>query len=316
MTNSELESILLNKGKNSRLESILLENYLLSKRKNSKLESILLENYILNEGKIVDYFKNILKWPINKLVAYSLKSVEKLKELDISMEKQVNKLVPEYNTKEFKRKLNSVVIDKKRELSEAVINGKVENIIKICKKIFADVSKFIKNEYTEFKKILSIKNILTTENLGEKIFISFGLISFIIILNTTVFNVLTLFFIGTGLNATQGLKLAMYLSAVFIAPIFEEIGKNISIKQGFTGGYFILFNIAEFLTYFIRMLLMGISVFSIIIMRLLPIIMHYTTTRIQYKFFNENKERVGLTLGTLIHMMYNGIAVVADIIMR
>jgi hypothetical protein len=100
---------------------------------------------------------------------------------------------------------------------------------------------------------------------------------------------------------------AYLIGAIIIGPLIEEIFKFLSIKWKSTAGHFAAFNVME--------LVVTVFVNHVgLIYRILPIIMHGTTTMFQ-KFFYDNEITIdknkiksfGLLVGLIIHMVFNGI---------
>lgn len=106
------------------------------------------------------------------------------------------------------------------------------------------------------------------------------------------------------------------ICVIVLAPINEEIGKQISIKGNFMTEYFFVFNTYEFTSYVFG----GTS----IIMRIPAIILHAVTTAVQWchnhpdligvdpkdrKKVEEKSSLIGTIIGILIHGSFNAIAV-------
>ena len=106
------------------------------------------------------------------------------------------------------------------------------------------------------------------------------------------------------------------ICVIVLAPINEEIGKQISIKGGFMTEYFFVFNTYEFTSYVFG----GTSV----IMRIPAIILHAVTTAVQWchshpdligvdpkdrKKVEEKSSLIGTIIGILIHGSFNAIAI-------
>jgi hypothetical protein len=79
-----------------------------------------------------------------------------------------------------------------------------------------------------------------------------------------------IFFVASSGNPI----LSMALLAMFVAPIVEETGRWISIKSGKGGQFTLLFNIAEYTTYMLQAPMMGISLSTMAIVRIIPVIGH------------------------------------------
>lgn len=131
--------------------------------------------------------------------------------------------------------------------------------------------------------------------------ITYSIIIFAVILlvNTTMITVL---------STIVSPLAAMSITVVFVAPVVEEIGKYISIKNEMTGAFLISFNIGEFLSYMLQASTMGISLGVMAAIRLLPVAMHTMWTIImRHKYQTDGS---GPASTTVLHMLYNAIPIV------
>lgn len=122
--------------------------------------------------------------------------------------------------------------------------------------------------------------------------------------------------------------LSYFLTVSILSPINEELGKRISIKGKFEKEYFVVFNMFEFGLYVSKGRKQGIDLKLLAKLRILPIIMHATTTITQYILSNpaimnilgktqkesEQKAQFIATLcGMFIHITWNSAAMIATL---
>ena len=81
------------------------------------------------------------------------------------------------------------------------------------------------------------------------------------------------FFVGMFVSAL-GAEAGMVAAAVFLAPVTEETGRFISIKNRDGGRFNLLFNIGEYTTYMLQASSYGLTLPVMGIVRLLPVITH------------------------------------------
>jgi hypothetical protein len=144
----------------------------------------------------------------------------------------------------------------------------------------------------------------------NKIGKSLVLLSIILIINTFLHNFLAVVCMIIGLPPSLGYA----MGSIFVAPLTEETAKMISIQGGFTGTFFVVFNVAEFSMYMVRLLGAGMDIVTATVARLLAVGLHATTTLIQKYYYDkypkdENKKYTGYKLGILIHGLWNFMAV-------
>lgn len=201
------------------------------------------------------------------------------------------------NVSKYKSQYNSAIANARTKASadgvdtaaiEKAVKKKVKesNTKKISPSIFSTQLKEIFEELKEQNKI----KVLTYS------IIIFGVI---FLLNTTMMSVL-----GTIVSPL----VAMSITVVFLAPVIEEIGKYISIRNEMTGAFLISFNIGEYLSYMLQASTLGISLGVMAAIRLLPVAMHTMWTIImRHKY---QKDGSGPASTTVLHMLYNAIPIV------
>jgi hypothetical protein len=127
------------------------------------------------------------------------------------------------------------------------------------------------------------------------------LLVLIFIINSFAAAILTVMFGPIG---------GMVLTSVVVAPMTEEYAKNLSIKEGHSGTFFVVFNTAEVALYLGK----GAS----LAVRMLPLMMHLTTTVVQRRIMKDpngpdDKDKKAFATGVLIHGIYNFLAVAGSI---
>lgn len=137
--------------------------------------------------------------------------------------------------------------------------------------------------------------------------ITFSLVVFvtILVLNTTMALVLSPIIGSAGASMVVG---------VFFAPVVEEIGRYISIKNQFTGAYLITFNIGEYLVYMLQASTLGVSLGAMAVLRLLPVAMHTMWTLIMRQRMKDGAGSKSIASTAPLHMMYNAFPVFGGIV--
>lgn len=145
--------------------------------------------------------------------------------------------------------------------------------------------------------------------------IAWSILTLMVVMCLNTFLLLVILVIGTNLGIPP--QICMYALVIFVAPIVEEYSKYISIKNNYTGAYFIIFNMSEFSSYVLKMLAIGYNLAPAILIRLTVVMMHAITTYIQYHMRKNAKEKdkeeaskLGLIIGIIIHFFWNLGAVV------
>lgn len=141
---------------------------------------------------------------------------------------------------------------------------------------------------------------------SEKIIRSLRIFLIILVFNSAFSAILIPFF---------GPLVATSILAITLAPVLEELGKNIAVTSGYPWIYTGIFAGIEGIMYVVMMVLGGIPVHMALIFRVIALTMHFLTTFIQVKSY-ENKKysgeeisaRKGYIAGVLIHLSYNFIA--------
>jgi hypothetical protein len=125
----------------------------------------------------------------------------------------------------------------------------------------------------------------------------------------------------------SSLGLSGVMSAILaygiILPIVEEVAKQISIREGFEGEFFIFFNALEFTGYVSNLVKGGMKMIKAILLRGAVIVMHFVTTVVQKafdKYSDEEKQDgskvakfIGLVAGSFIHALWNITAILQSI---
>lgn len=110
----------------------------------------------------------------------------------------------------------------------------------------------------------------------------------------------------------------MFVSAITIAPVFEEYGKRMALIRGFPWFYTSVFAGIEAWMYFVTLSDQGISLEVIILSRTLAIMMHFGTMWIQIKFKNmydakgrmgTNWDKLGYYNAVCTHALWNAVCV-------
>lgn len=120
-----------------------------------------------------------------------------------------------------------------------------------------------------------------------------------------------------------GPQIGSTATSVICAPLVEETCKQVSIKGGFIKEFAVIFNAYEFTQYAIINSSLGIKFINVLVARGAVVLMHLTTTIIQYITSNtkildklgftkeKNKKEIGFignVLGICIHSLWNAFA--------
>lgn len=155
---------------------------------------------------------------------------------------------------------------------------------------------------SEFKQ--EIETLKAENRLSEAVWSSLLIVWALMVIHGVVFNIIALVFIAAGTApATAGIA-AMTILAVAVAPFTEEFAKRFAVKNRFPWLYTTIFAWSEFIMYFFR-LAPVIGVTKTIIARLLAVVMHYSTTKIQKVKEEEGASEEGYTLAVIVHMVWN-----------
>lgn len=109
--------------------------------------------------------------------------------------------------------------------------------------------------------------------------------------------------------------LASVLPAIMIAPITEEIAKQISIRGNYPWLYTSIFAGTEMALYLVNLTAMGISLGIAVLARVTAVMFHFTTMIIQKSFYDsgietgdESKKQTGLFIAMILHCTWNSLA--------
>ena len=157
----------------------------------------------------------------------------------------------------------------------------------LVKAMAIDLKDTVKEVYEDFDDF----------TLGEKVLMGILVFIGILYINTMLGSI---FFI-----ITQDPKIAGALTAIFVAPIVEEAAKKYFAEWGMPWiGTGIVFGL-EFAMYVVQMALAGITLGKVIILRVVGLIMHFTTQAIQVKGKEEDWVKTAYVVSVLIHATFN-----------
>jgi len=242
-------------------------------------------------------------------------------------EQQYNEYIQEINFS-FKNKKVAPLIEK----SKKAYNHNMKIIKRVLKDHGIDVKKLeikahkIGRSITPDLKRGNVKSI--TKKIADVIneFIKDSDESLSIITDSKVKRSLVLFIImfAIGVNIIAPITLispqiGMVVGSIIIGPITEEVVKNIAIKGDYPWIYTGIFSGIELIQYMITLLMSGASLGGALLLRIITVVMHFTTTLIQ-KYFKEKGDKIGddtknvtgLYIGTILHTIYNIFELVFD----
>ncbi len=114
---------------------------------------------------------------------------------------------------------------------------------------------------------------------------------------------------------TPAFPLAAVLPAIIVAPITEEIAKQIAIRGNYPWLYTSIFAGTEMALYLVNLTAMGISLGVAVFARVIAVMFHFTTMIIQKSFYDEgietgdeSKKQTGLFVAMILHCTWNSLA--------
>jgi tryptophan-rich sensory protein len=276
-----------------------------------KMENILTEK--LNQL----YFQESSIEIINEYYNRDIQKIEDLLEEGFNQNK-IDKLKDSYdkNIKIVKKILLDNGIDVSRIQNQGLLLGKtVKNDIKNREKPEVIQNKLIKGAAKIIKKeAISAKKSFEEKSLSEKITRSLIIFVIVLFLNT-LFGGIFIGFLGE--------QVGMAVLVVVIAPLVEESAKRLSIIHDHPWIYTGIFAGLELLQYVISLISAGGLLVPVLIVRLIALLMHFSTTFIQ-KYFKEkgeeknkqgmenNLEMIGYFLAIGIHVTWNIIGLIMN----
>lgn len=209
------------------------------------------------------------------------------------------------NIKEDARNTGNFVIGmiKKKRSNESISNFIKDKTIKVVSKNLKEISSEIKESY----KSHGILNIILI----------------IIVLITVIYLNTTFFIIISNFMSQQA---AFTVTAIICAPIVEEYAKRFAILKGFPYLYTTIFGVTEMMQYVGGMLIAGYHPIKSLMIRIMTLAMHYSTTILQKYYHDksiilkdENKDRYdqnesmkGYIFSVAVHSMWNTMGTIFD----
>lgn len=272
---------------------------------------------ILTEKLNQLYFQESSIEIINEYYNRDIQKIEDLLEEGF-IQNKIDKLKDSYdkNIKIVKKILLDNGIDVSRIQNQGLLLGKtVKNDIKNREKPEVIQNKLIKGAAKIIKKeAISAKKSFEEKSLSEKIARSLFIFVIVLFLNTLFAGI----FIGF-----LGAQVGIAVLAVVIAPLVEESAKRLSIIHDHPWIYTGIFAGLELLQYVISLISAGGLLVPVLIVRLIALLMHFSTTFIQ-KYFKEkgeeknkqgmenNLEMIGYFLAIGIHVTWNIIGLIMN----
>lgn len=272
---------------------------------------------ILTEKLNQLYFQESSIEIINEYYNRDIQKIEDLLEEGFNQNK-IDKLKDSYdkNIKIVKKILLDNGIDVSRIQNQGLLLGKtVKNDIKNREKPEVIQNKLIKGAAKIIKKeAISAKKSFEEKSLSEKITRSLIIFVIVLFLNT-LFGGIFIGFLGE--------QVGMAVLVVVIAPLVEESAKRLSIIHDHPWIYTGIFAGLELLQYVISLISAGGLLVPVLIVRLIALLMHFSTTFIQ-KYFKEkgeeknkqgmenNLEMIGYFLAIGIHVTWNIIGLIMN----
>lgn len=105
------------------------------------------------------------------------------------------------------------------------------------------------------------------------------------------------------------------IPAILVAPITEEIAKQIAIRGDYPWLYTSIFAGTEMAMYIIDLTSKGMALGLVVIARIISVMFHFTTMIIQKSFYesgvesgDETQKQTGLFIGMILHCTWNSLA--------
>jgi len=233
-------------------------------------------NFNLNEAAIKDIGKDTKKRYKN-YIAWHKKSEKILEKKGI-------------NTKKLSNDIKKVVATTSSKLKLSIKSNDIDEGTKNITEGLSKISQI-------FKEVLEVNEI----KIGESIV----LLILVILVSSLLSNLAV---------AAFGIETGIIITTVVVAPLSEEYGKYLAIKNEADGSFLFVFNLVEFFSYLSS--LFGSPIKAILkfgLVRGAAVLMHYVTTFFQKYFSYNNKTNdptlVGYGIGVFIHGLWNYMAI-------
>jgi hypothetical protein len=271
-----------------------------------------LNTLYLNESQIQiinEYYNNDLQRIDEILTEGFIK--DKLDKLKLSYEKNietVKKVLSDHGVdvgrveRKSKTLASSVKSDVKNRRDPKKVSRKLKDgVVKIIK--YEAIS--VKNYYGNQNNSVAVKALGGISKILDSIY----LLILVIIVSSSLWVFSFILFGG---------PVAAILAPLVIAPIIEEYAKRVAIAEDYPWVYTGIFAGFELLLYVIPVIMSGAAFGPFLILRVMSLVMHFSTTLIQ-KYFKEKGEEeryknnygaIGYFLAVGVHMMWNLMAVV------
>lgn len=273
---------------------------------------------ILNELNITD-MKDVTKDYIkNKLTETLDNNKNKLDSQIKSKNELIEKLKTELNnanidTDLIEENVQYEIKQNKKQIEQLLLNNNIEGLKKIYLKMLLNIK--AKNK-SAFGRAFESED----GEVVKGIFKAIGMFCFVFLASIFFTVIATVVVINLGFVGQAAFSIIIRLSIVIIGPMVEEFAKMKSIKGKYGKQFFILFNAIEFSQYVISLTSAGFPLLLAVVVRLIAIAMHFTTTMVHGYFAKRRDLRVsdkdkkmetlkGYTIGTLIHSIWNYIAI-------
>ncbi len=263
------------------------------------------ESEIINEA-IVNF---------DKLQASSEKNLKTIKKflidhgVSLSYIKSNAKISSKIIKKGFDKGTNPEVLSK--QIQNKVVTPMLKKVVKGSK---------IKEKIAEAEAETEV-NTGDELSVGEKILKSILIFVIIFFMNSIILNVVALIFGTAGVTLTiGGIPLAVVLFSIIAAPIIEETAKKYAIDSKYPFIYTGIFAGLELVQYvLIAVFNPAISIGKFIIIRVMTLLMHFSTTLVM-KYFkergeetdNEKMAKIGFIIAISIHVTWNTIAILLN----
>ena len=241
------------------------------------------------ENFVTSYMSNLISSPKE----YLDKRVKQYEKQRIERERLLNKYIP---VKKFKKDVLNISKKYIGRFRVAAENGRVGEFDDIYRDVIGD----IKNVLTGYLLKIDVNDI-------KKVGWPFVMLLLSQLIMTII--IMTMIIAVFRIPPDRGIVMGTFITALIVAPVTEEFFKLYTMKSGYGPTALFLFNAFEFSQYVLLMIAQGISPIKAILVRLVTVIMHYTSAGTQKYFYDKDEEETGYRLSILIHSLFNFFAI-------
>ena len=238
---------------------------------------------VLTESQ-TSMIQSIFTDKFSKLLPTMMNNFEQIPELLLGKGSDVYNYLMDSTEKLKKRLAPKVASDRARLIQASKTKGVINEDTEQANKLLShNISNYFKEAISEMN--IAIKDVKSKKNTN----FTDAIVSFLLVFiaNTFAAAVITSILFGLlGMPILTASGVGMLLVAFMVAPLTEEYAKKNAIENDYASEYILTFNVGEYLLY--------VSQFKfkigIILLRMLPFLMHFTTMSILKGNFNKSSK--------------------------